>query len=326
MDRRWGRFAFWTTFHGDGRRNKSRYLKTSRPVPPPSWSCATHLAKRRPAPLVVKASVGATNGGSTRVALPVGQGIAGRIAATSEPLIVNNITKVEGMNPGLRTEVGSLLGVPLLVEGKTYGVMHVGSRTGREFDRNDVKMLEMVAEKAATAIETARLREREREARRAAEAGNRAKSEFLAVMSHELRTPLNVIGGYLRLMLEGHEGDVSAGQREWLGRVRDSQRQLLAMIDRILQFAELESGRDNAAIADFDINVLLLGLEPELSAECAAAGLDLTIDYSPAPAIAIVDKARLTQIIRAVLENAIKFTPSGGSVSISVSSAEVSCA
>ncbi len=57
----------------------------------------------------------------------------------------------------------------MFVEGNIYGVMHVGSRSGREFDRNDVKMLEMVAEKAATAIETARLRERERAGRRSLE-------------------------------------------------------------------------------------------------------------------------------------------------------------
>ncbi len=272
--------------------------------------------------LVVKASIGATNDASTQVTVPAGRGIAGRIAATGEPLIVNDISKVEVMNPGLRAEVGSLLGVPLFVEGKIYGVMHVGSRSGREFDRDDVKMLEMVADKAATAIETARLREREREARLAAEAGNRAKSEFLAVMSHELRTPLNVIGGYSQLMLEGLDGDLSAKQREWLGRIRDSQQQLLAMIDSILQFAELESGRDRAAIAHVDINEFLAGLAPRLSADCAEAGLDLKIDYSPVPAIAIADKERLGQIVSAVMANAIKFTASGGSVSISVSSAD----
>ncbi len=272
--------------------------------------------------LVVKASIGAENGASRMVTIPAGRGIAGRIAATGEPLIVNDISKVEVINPGLRAEVGSLLGVPLFVEGKIYGVMHVGSRSAREFDGNDVKMLEMVAEKAAIAIETARLREREREARKAAEAGSRAKSEFLAVMSHELRTPLNVIGGYSQLILDGLEGDVSARQREWLGKVQDSQKQLLEMIDRILQFAELESGRDRAAIANWDINAFLTGLEPELRAKSTAAGLDFTMHYSPEPAVAIADEERLGQVIGAVMENAIKFTPSGGSVTISVSSAD----
>ncbi|HEY4306462.1 MAG TPA: histidine kinase dimerization/phospho-acceptor domain-containing protein, partial [Gemmatimonadaceae bacterium] len=87
-----------------------------------------------------------------------------------------------------------------------------------------------------------------RDAREAAEAASRAKSDFLAAMSHELRTPLNAIGGYAELLELGIRGPVSDEQRQDLKRIQVSQQHLLTLIGSVLDLSRIESGRVNYAI------------------------------------------------------------------------------
>lgn len=99
----------------------------------------------------------------------VGRGIAGRIAASAKPLIVDDISQVEVENPLLRATIHSLVGAPLLVEGRVIGVIHVGSTQPRRFSEDDAHLLEVIAGRIALAIQHAQLYRAEREARRAAE-------------------------------------------------------------------------------------------------------------------------------------------------------------
>src|SRR6185503_2964062 len=80
-------------------------------------------------------------------------------------------------------------------------------------------------------------------ARTKAEAANKAKMEFLAVMSHELRTPLNAIAGYAELLEMGVQGPITEPQMEYLGRIRRSQAHLLGLINDMMNFVRLETGR-----------------------------------------------------------------------------------
>jgi GAF domain-containing protein/anti-sigma regulatory factor (Ser/Thr protein kinase) len=104
------------------------------------------------------------------VRIPVGAGFAGRIAAEGSPRAIDNIDQADVYNPILREKgIRSLLGVPLLIEGRVTGVMHVGSLTPRHFTTDERDLLQLAADRAALAIEHAQLYEREREARVAAE-------------------------------------------------------------------------------------------------------------------------------------------------------------
>ena len=103
--------------------------------------------------------------------IPLGRGFAGRIAAEKRPIVIRDIDKADVVNPILRERgVRSLLGVPLLVEGRSIGVMHVGSLTPREFDDTEAVLLQLVGDRVAVAIDRARLLEAERQAREEAEA------------------------------------------------------------------------------------------------------------------------------------------------------------
>ena len=92
--------------------------------------------------------------------LPIGRGFAGRVAATRQPVVIPDLddSSIEVVNPLMREKrVRSLLGVPLIVEGKVVGVLHVGTLTPRDFQEGDVQLLQLVADRVALSIERSRL-------------------------------------------------------------------------------------------------------------------------------------------------------------------------
>jgi serine phosphatase RsbU (regulator of sigma subunit)/anti-sigma regulatory factor (Ser/Thr protein kinase) len=98
-----------------------------------------------------------------RVRIPIGRGFAGRIAAERRPITIDNVDHADILNPILREKgIRSLLGVPMLVEGDVIGVLHVGSLTLRTFTADDTDLLQLAADRAALAIEHARLYEQRR--------------------------------------------------------------------------------------------------------------------------------------------------------------------
>ena len=150
------------------------------------------------------------------------------------------------------------------------------------------------------------------------EEANRAKADFLATMSHELRTPLNAIGGYVDLIELGVRGPVTEGQRRDLERVRFNQRHLLALIGNILDFTRLDAHKLSYDISDVRVDTvvteILTGVAPlldekRLTRECV--GCDV-------PVVARADRARVEQILLNLLSNAVRFTPAGGRITVTL--------
>ena len=116
--------------------------------------------------LVARAAVGLEEEVEQGVRIPVGGGFAGRIAASREPVILDDVDHAHVLNPILLQKgIKSMLGVPLIAAGQTVGVLHVGSLVPRTFHEEEVELLQLAADRAAIAIEHARLFAAERRAR-----------------------------------------------------------------------------------------------------------------------------------------------------------------
>jgi signal transduction histidine kinase len=194
----------------------------------------------------------------------------------------------------------------------------VEAQGGDEIGRLAASFNQMASEVAASRRELERRIAEAEQARAEAERASRAKSDFLAVMSHELRTPLNAIGGYAQLLELGIHGPVNDAQRDALARLGRNQAHLLRLINDVLNFAKLDAGQVQYAVADVTLDETLAGLEPLVAPQMRAKGLTFTWrscgDDPPITARADADK--LQQVVLNVLANAIKFTPSGGTIAI----------
>jgi PAS domain S-box-containing protein len=196
---------------------------------------------------------------------------------------------------------------PLDVAGERYWVCV--QRDITEEKRVDAMRREALElqERSRTALE---------DAYRTVEAASRAKSEFLAVMGHELRTPLNAIGGYAELLEMGLRGPVTPAQVKDLSRIRRAQERLVGIIDDVLNFVRIETGRVEYNLTDVKVHAALLSLETMIAPQVRAS--ELTYAYVRCdPAVTVhADRGKLDQVLLNLLTNAIKFTPAGGRITL----------
>jgi signal transduction histidine kinase len=159
----------------------------------------------------------------------------------------------------------------------------------------------------------AAFREAAESARHAAESqrANAAKTEFLATVSHELRTPLNIIIGYTDLLLEGTFPGAEE-QRDALGRVQQQSRQLLDLIQSMLDLNRMEAGGIALVVEEFAIGSALESLRAGLPANWCKPGVTLQWDGTAAATTRMrSDRAKLETVLRNLVHNACKYTERG---------------
>jgi len=130
-------------------------------------------------------------------------------------------------------------------------------------------------------------------------------------MSHELRTPLNAIGGYVDLLELGLRGPVTAEQQADFERIKLNQRTLTRLIEDVLEFAKLESGRLQLRLADVPVEELLSNLEAFIGPTLNAKGITYRFEPCPRDVIVRTDRDKVQQVMLNLLSNAAKFTDEG---------------
>ena len=179
-------------------------------------------------------------------------------------------------------------------------------------ERDRLIVVERMLRQRETELE-ARVLERTRDlvaAREAAEAANQAKSEFLANMSHEIRTPLNAVLGFAQLAAVSTK---DASQQQWMGKIQVAGKQLLRLINDILDMSKIEAHKLDLEHLRFDIGAVMRAIELQSSDLARDKGLTLVFNIDPQATLPLMgDPLRLGQIVSNYVGNAVKFTSQGG--------------
>jgi len=215
-------------------------------------------------------------------------------------------------------------GFPIRLGGETIGVLEFFSRRIEKPDKELLRMMDTVGSQLGLFMEQreaeAQLRRQQEELRKAkdtAEAATRAKSEFLANMSHEIRTPMNAIIGMTSLL---SETSMTAQQREFVDTIRTAGDTLLTIINDVLDFSKIESGKLELEQTIFVLRDCIEEALDLLAPQASEKNLDLGyIIGEQTPTGLVGDVTRLRQILVNLVNNALKFT-SHGEVLVSVTS------
>jgi signal transduction histidine kinase len=153
-------------------------------------------------------------------------------------------------------------------------------------------------------------------AKAAAEAANLAKSRFLATMSHELRTPLNAVIGFSDALVRGADQDGSGQVIEFAQAINEAGRQLLTLVNNILDVARIDAGRFDLSSEWVDLGRLIEVCARQIDPVAQAAEVALSWTLPPELPVLRADERRFRQVLTQLLSNAVKFTPAGGAVTV----------
>lgn len=155
-----------------------------------------------------------------------------------------------------------------------------------------------------------------RRAKAAAEAANSAKSDFLAKMSHELRTPLNSIIGFSEMLQDASFGPLNEKQQRYVTNVLTSGRNLLHLINDILDLSKVEAGHVELALSEFDVGMALSEVQTIVGTLVHKKQLNLELEVEAGLPPLRADQSKFKQVLYNLLSNAIKFTPKGGDIRV----------
>ncbi|MFQ5707512.1 MAG: PAS domain S-box protein [bacterium] len=252
----------------------------------------------------------------------IGDGLVGKVVANGTPLLASRPFPDE-MNDFKETQfhfivrdfiISSLIILPLRVRGRIIGAMiHLSLNPNREYRTEEFQLAQELGERAALAIENARLFQEVGDKANELEQANKLKSEFLANVSHELRTPLNAIITLSDILSRGMTGDLNQEQIKQLEIIQRSGKNLLNLINDILDLSKIEAGKIEPMYSVVPIGAVIEETIEHIRPLCDEKGL--TLDYKLAldvPKEIYSDQDKITKAVINLLSNAVKFTRRGG--------------
>ena len=246
-----------------------------------------------------------------------------RVVRTGQIIITDNYMDV--VNVDISIAVGahaelrpqSSLAAPMSIMGRIVGTVEVQSYERAAYTNEHVTAIRMAANLAAVSIENMQLLEQESTARAVAEESNRLKDEFLATLSHELRTPLTAILGWTHLLRSNSLDEQTTGRAiETIERNARSQAQL---IDDLLDVSRIITGNLRLNVQRVELAKIIDVAIEAISPAAAAKSIQLDVETDREACTVAGDAGRLQQVVWNLLTNAVKFTPQGGRVGVSLS-------
>jgi signal transduction histidine kinase len=268
--------------------------------------------------LYFAAATGSDPAQLAEIPVPIDSSLAGTIFRTNQPLILNNAEQdprhYSLVSDHVKFKIHSLLGVPMPIKDRTMGVLEAVNKREGGFTDSDAAILSVTAAHAAIAINNARLLRATQQALEKVRVTNQIKSNFLALASHELRTPLGIIIGYATFLQESTRGESSEHVNHVLG-AASQMRSLLSQMNNLtlLQADEMKMQPMKISIQD----VLNFAID-EIKYIAARRDMQLALDFQDDPIYVEVDAEKTALAFVNLLNNAIRFSPEGGDITIGI--------
>ncbi len=255
---------------------------------------------------------------------PIGDGIVGEeeeifdwIVKNVEPLLITIEQDSRFREIISKLGMSSAVYLPLAVRGKTIEVLNLSkSKDERPFSKSDLRLLSILGEQAAVAIENVRLFSQIQGDMEKLRKLDDLRSEFLNLAGHELLTPLTSILAYTEMIKDERVGELNSKQLEFMETIYQSSQRLMKIVKDLLDMSELEMGQMildiNAEAIDYSIKEAIKEVMPDAELK----SLSLSSHISEGLPMVKVDAKRVRQIFHNLLNNAIKFTPPEGKITV----------
>jgi signal transduction histidine kinase len=249
---------------------------------------------------------------------PHGRGVLGLVIREAKPIRVADISHHPARSgfPPHHPRMTSFLGVPIGTGKQTLGNLYLANKTrAREFDQEDEAVAVMLAAQAAAAIENARLFEESQRLLEQVRGMQRQRDLFFAMINHELRNALAGVYGWAERLVHRQRPELAAQAAQ---EVYEGTERTISLLNNLLDLTQLDAGRVQPVWREVDADVAirraLVGFEP------AAEGkhLQLQADVPADLPILVTDPVRLQQILVNLLSNAVRHSPAGGCIRVSV--------
>ena len=246
--------------------------------------------------------------------------VASRIAMEErKPLFIEDAPGYPNISQRIVKMLGfkSAIVLPLIARDRVLGVMWLYTTDGKvKFDDNDRRSAIALSDQAAIVIDNARIFKELEESYEKLKDLDKTKMEFFTLISHELRNPLAVIKGYTELLYDGTLGPINDKQKDKLRRIRENVDKLADMVGKMSDISSLESKRYPVVKTPASLSDMVRELIDTMGFLFKNKHITLEMDMPPSLPLVEVDRNKMEQVILNLLNNALKYTPEGGKVTI----------
>jgi signal transduction histidine kinase len=203
----------------------------------------------------------------------------------------------------------ALLAVPVVRNGQTIAVIAL-EKPGAPFDAAACASLMRLADHAAIAIDNARLYTM-------LQSANGARNRFVSIVTHELKTPMTAIKGYAALLQRGPSGGLNPEQVQYAGIIETNVERMAALVNDLADISRLDTGLFNVDVVSLEVGDVVREMVQEVASQVDLKSQVLEVDVAPRLPRIRADRARLIEILTNLVNNANRYTPHGGRITLS---------
>lgn len=245
------------------------------------------------------------------------------LLTSRSPVVFDDLAQAKNHTPvhlSLHAQAAALLLVPLISDGQIIGSISLRQIQPRHWQMEEINLAQAVANQAAITVQQARLYQTTRQQAEQLLALDKQKTTFFQNISHEFRTPLTLTIGPLESAVEKGTG---LPLDQSIIALRNSRR-LLRLVNQLLDLQRLDAGRMQATFYPCDFAQIVQSVAESFQTYCDRKHISLTTQIQPCPSV-YLDLEKFDKVLYNILSNAVKFTPAGGSIQITLNTFEKSC-